>query len=205
MILDRAKKFVFVHIPKTGGTSITRTLEKQVVDGIVTPDITSKHWSASRIMREFPEVTSKWVIVTAVRNPWDLIYSDYQFCVNYSKKLDKLNRDRLGGWMLKLERTAGYSGIGEFADAEYLERPTFWHHYCTDHLGTELTNKVLRFENLNAEYRMLCDELGYRVEDLPRINATDGRVDYHDVYDPSLVEKIRTHYRLIIDRFGYSY
>ena len=71
MIL-KEKKIIFVHAPRTSGTSI----EKSILNGKLVPD-TMKHLRASQFKKMFNEEWDKFYKFTIVRNPWDRIISMY--------------------------------------------------------------------------------------------------------------------------------
>jgi sulfotransferase famil protein len=71
MISDR-HKFIFVHIQKTGGTSIEKVFEP-LAD---LRDVPFKHASAAHYRESFPDQFDSYFKFSFVRNPWDwLVFS----------------------------------------------------------------------------------------------------------------------------------
>ena len=64
--------FVFVHLPKTGGTFVTEILQKLYPNGIVHP---YKHGTCSDIPKEYSHLP----IVSVMRNPLDRYVSQYYY------------------------------------------------------------------------------------------------------------------------------
>jgi hypothetical protein len=206
VIIDFDKKFIFVHIPKTGGTSVTRYLAGNVPNGEVTPDSKKKHWSAKRVMIENPrDDYHTWTVAAIVRNPWDMIHSDWEFCIDHAKRRHKMNRERLGGWIDKLDRTAEYASFDEFVKREHIKRYNVWDHYCTDHEGNDLVNTVLQYEILNFDFKNLCAGLGYPVGDLPVVNKTKHRTDYREAYSDESRQLVEGCYAAYNERFGFTF
>jgi Sulfotransferase family len=94
MIISHKHKFIFVHVPKTGGTSITYSFLKHLdkkndtILGCLPPyDKISrenkikgglhKHSSASDVKKELGNIYSNYFSFAFVRNPYDLILSQY--------------------------------------------------------------------------------------------------------------------------------
>lgn len=79
MIISKANKKAFIHIPKTGGTSITKYLRE------VWPDATTS-WNMHSTFAEHP-IPEDYETYTIVRNPWDWVVSFYAgLYKSYSKE-----------------------------------------------------------------------------------------------------------------------
>src|SRR5690606_13135991 len=94
LVLSDQKKFLFIHLPKTGGNSIQTLLkaysEDKIVclnalqDGVERFEIRNeypslhKHSSLSDYKRELPETTFLNLFkFSTIRNPWDRAISHY--------------------------------------------------------------------------------------------------------------------------------
>jgi len=77
MIKIKNTNYIFIHIPKCGGTSIIHTLKKtNRIDGV----IGSAHSKVSDYLN------SNKTYVTTVRNPYNRFFSYYHFLIEWSKK-----------------------------------------------------------------------------------------------------------------------
>ncbi|MBE9477368.1 MAG: sulfotransferase family 2 domain-containing protein, partial [Proteobacteria bacterium] len=99
MIISHGRKYIFVHIPKTGGTSLSLALEaKAMKDDILIGDTpkalnrrnrtkgieaSGRLWKHSRLTDIYGPVTQKQIesyfVFTIVRNPWDRMVSYYHW------------------------------------------------------------------------------------------------------------------------------
>lgn len=58
--------FIFIHIPKTGGSSITKYFKSN-----------QEHRAASYYKKSFPRIYEKYLVFACTRNPWTRIVSSY--------------------------------------------------------------------------------------------------------------------------------
>lgn len=73
------ERFVFLHVPKTGGTFIRHALGQELPSCRALPGMPgSAHWGWDRIPPEAADLP----VLAFVRNPWDWYVSWYSFAVN---------------------------------------------------------------------------------------------------------------------------
>jgi hypothetical protein len=70
--------------------------------------------------------------------------------------------------------------------------------------GRFLADAVLRFENLESDYKALCQRIGKPYCQLPHINKGGGR-PYQDYYDDETRELVGKLFRKDIEFFGYRF
>ena len=75
MFVDNIRKLVFIHVPKTGGTSISHTLS--TFGEVLKPT----HTTYTEAIKLFPD----YYFFCFVRNPWDRIYSNYEHMIRRNK------------------------------------------------------------------------------------------------------------------------
>jgi hypothetical protein len=51
----------------------------------------------------------------------------------------------------------------------------------------------------------ICGRIGIPADDVPRLNASQGRADYAAYYDPELITKVTKAYDLDLRIFGYRF
>jgi len=195
------KSFLFIHIPKTAGNSIQSVLrdysEDQLValrkeqDGIErfglhNPKYRIRKHSTLREYRDTlgDEQFRKLYRFTCVRNPWDRMVSYYFTPTQSSESWD---RKKFRGIISKAVSIADYLRLNEneedpFANVDY----------------------IMRFENLAADFRTLCNQLKISPATLPQYNRST-REHYSRYYDDELREFVRTRFAAEIERFGYTF
>ena len=95
-MIDHKLKFIYIHIDKTGGTSIASSLwpDLRIAEGGTYHDAIGKHWSIKRYNDNAGRRAKyeKYFKFAFVRNPWDRAVSKYFFDrkINEDKSLEKL-------------------------------------------------------------------------------------------------------------------
>ena len=195
-MISHKLKFIFIHIPKTSGNSlsfffkdlvdneviqITNNLgEKQGIS--IMCELTSnsiKHVEMDYYTKLYGDRIKDYYKFTIVRNPYDRLLSFYF----WSKGKD----DQL------FDRT-------EFI--EYIHRnDKVQHKYITPDMN------IIYFENLIGDlkqipiFQNICDFDNY-----PRINCSaNSYVDRDAIYDKELKDIVYTKYKKDFDLFGYKY
>lgn len=176
MLLSNNKDFLFVHVPKTGGSSIVRVLAPHCLAPIKTPyrrllshlpvpenvdkAFIRQHVTAAWIRRKIPETYDNALTFAVVRDP-------YEWCVSYwrfvKRNKNSSTHARAQDWTL-LDFLAYVRRRRATKDI----RQSAW---VTDKQGSLIVDELLRFENLNAEFDRLAATLGLSLA-LPHVNAS---------------------------------
>lgn len=190
-------QFIFVHIPRTGGTSLERLLlslesidaweamnKKKFVDQLVGP---AKHFKASRLQALAGlELWDKALKISIIRNPFDKVISHY-FQPYYQ------NMNALSGNSL------------EFFLRAYSPAPHEDGFTCCDYLDRDV-DVLIRYESYADQLCELLSPLGVpRERVIERIGSVRKSVGYRKYYSTCtrrLVEKL---YHNDIARFGYEF
>lgn len=186
----RRGNFVFIHINKTGGTSVARAI-----------GLPKKRHLTTKEVIEIIGV-EKWnnaYSFAFVRNPWDKVYSHYKYRC-------KTNQTKLGEqpipfkeWVLKT--------YGPEKDTFYYDLPKFfmpqvdWLLDEKDDLSVSFTG---RFEALNDDFETVRAQLGIKNE-LPKLNATSKGKHYSEAYDQETRDVIGDWFKKDIELWGYSF
>jgi hypothetical protein len=214
MPVSHQHRCIFVHIPKTGGTSIETALNmfhgwreenREAMFGLVqSPELLAKGWVTRFLqhlsmgeLRELlpPALTADYLSFAWVRNPWDRMVSTY-----FNKDPDMVQQARSQGIDLTelsfrdfLERTA------EVSHVHLLEQTRF----VTDERGRIIVDFIGRFETLAADFRTLCERLRIQPS-LPHRNAsTHGH--YRQYYTAETRAMVAARYGRDIEMFGYDF
>ncbi|MCX6973237.1 MAG: sulfotransferase family 2 domain-containing protein [Verrucomicrobia bacterium] len=207
MLISYHKKFLFVHIFKTAGTSITDSLARFCYR----PDSTrpsnwmaffstnwtkihrkpiKKHATATEIRDSLDrEIFNSVFKFTFVRNPWDWQVSLYHYILE--------NPENHG-----YEETMKMGSFRNFVFSR--EKLSFTQTSClVDESGNLLVDFVGKFENLDQDFQSICRKVGIAAC-LPHINKSK-RTDYQDYYDAETRDLTARLYAEDIERFGYTF
>lgn len=214
MIISKGRKYIFVHIPKTGGTSLAQALEeramrddlligdtpkarrrKRRLQGIKTAGRLWKHATLADIdglLR--PEEMTALFAFTLVRNPWDRAVSYYHW----------LRAQSFAHPAVGLAKTRGFAPFLREPSVQraFAETPTRM--YMTDARGREQCNAYIRLEHFNQDAVALIGHLGFAV-DLPHVNASARAKDYRAYYDCETCAIVADVCAEDIERFAYSF
>jgi len=179
--------FLFIHINKTGGTSIKRAL-----------GIPHRLQTAKEVLEEIGRRQwKKRFSFSFVRNPWDKVASHYAYRV-------QTNQTGLG------ERPVGFNEWVRLAydeqDPRYYDQPKMFMaqtDWLTDENKEMVVRFVGRFESLGEDFSRVCEALGRDVK-LPHLKRS-SRGDYRTMYDSGAVEIVTRRFADDLARFGYSF
>jgi|TARA_R110000824_G_scaffold395565_1_gene596311 hypothetical protein len=190
----------FIHIPRTGGTSIRQALFNQpyptyTVGCITYPaedvrapgNIYNPHHPPMKFynLNGFNSLT----LFAVVRNPWDRYLSWYLYTKRETENgrtfpefMDTLFRE------VPTQRQVGL-GRNPVTQSEYS---------CASRL------RFLMHENLDKDWDDFCSGVGLETAPLPKLNATEKH-RCRDWYSDSLIELVAEKESKIISRFDYRY
>ncbi|QSX37413.1 sulfotransferase family 2 domain-containing protein [Shewanella sedimentimangrovi] len=163
MLISHQKRFIFIHIPRTGGTSLRQLLLARVKD---CQPLGFQHSGAHTEGETFFESYQSYLIFTVIRSPWSRIYSWYKLINHYAPALCRPNQT-----------------FDDFIQALEHQKPRMhqvdnFHFNQLDYIlsrsGRLITNKVLRFENYRQEVTRLCSDLGLEGVTIPHLNDVAG-------------------------------
>jgi len=212
MLVSEEYGFLFIHVPKTGGTSLVRAL-KGISDrpniilrnigyffddrGIKLPRSTYKilgypyHVTARTLIEMWGRHTfDKYFSFALVRNPWDLTISEYFY----------IKRKRVHAHHKRVRRMSGFKEYLRWKAKNYARPQCSW---LTDSSGEIVIDYIGRFEEYNESIRFILDRIGVDVI-VPHANRTE-RGDYRQYYDDWCRAIVAEMYREDIDQFGYEF
>ena len=214
MIISPGRNFIFVHIPKTGGTSLAQALEGRAMkDDILIGDTpkalkrrkrlkravaAGRLWKHSTLADIDGLVSAEFVadafVATMVRNPWDRMVSYYHW----------LQVQTFDHPAVHLAKSHDFSGFLNAPHTQATLKANPYTHYVTDAGGTERCAAYLRLERFDEDAALLWRHLGFRL-DLPHINASNRLSGYKSYYSPKDAKLIAGLCAADIERFGYSF
>jgi hypothetical protein len=211
MNIDKEKKYLFIHIPKTAGESMYRLLKENGATGFL-----EKHSTALQARNALGVDCFKgYFCFSFVRNPWDQAVSFYE----HLRKPLYIPRDVLRKQYPHLDgkyvgpvdacKLAMKTDFNEFVRRVYREEEIrhFYFYdqlfYLSDHDGELICNHVFKYEDLNNAVDVLKANLGLSGE-LNRTNKSERR-PYREYYDEETVSIIEGRFRPTISGFGYKF
>jgi len=174
MILHEHKT-IFVHINKTGGSSI----EQAMIGEHAIPE---KHYNVRDYLRRYPAEFKNYFKFTFIRNPWDKVVSQYFF----QKKVKNLK--------VSFEQFV-YKPTGRVFQNQ-LDWITLNGEMAVDFVG--------RFENLQTDFDIVCNKIGHDRLWLPHIHKSNRR-HYSQYYNKETRDYIGRLYSQDVEYFGYKF
>jgi len=180
-------RFVFIHINKTGGTSVERALK-----------ILCEHKTALEKIEEIGwRNWNKKLTFTVIRNPWDKVVSHYHFRVDTNQGDLGVNPIDFKEWVKK---AYGNQDTFYYDDPKMFMPQINW---IADKFGNILVEEIIRFESLKSEFDVVLEKLG-KGATLPHLKKSN-RVHYCKYYDEETTLIIRNWFEEDIERFGYQF
>ncbi|MGL4310484.1 MAG: sulfotransferase family 2 domain-containing protein [Paracoccaceae bacterium] len=215
MIISVGRRYIFVHIPKTGGTSLALALEARAMkDDILIGDTPKararagrwkgkpargrvwKHSKLADVEGLVPsEIIDTAFVVTLVRNPWDRMVSYYHW----------LRGQRFAHPAVALAKTVDFTGFVLHPDTAASIAANPYDSYCRDSAGRDRATLYARLENLDADLAPFWAHLGFSLSPLPRTNASGRAKDWRSFYTPDTAEALARMAEADIARFGYGF
>lgn len=208
MLWTKSPSFIFIHIPKTGGTSVEHVLCERIIgkkwgtfskaqadEYIVPQDGTIyQHWKLRDYIREKRVKPDDFFTFTFVRNPWDLVISEIMYLRKYQKEF--FNHKDIADSILQLVNFSGHMWGHDFSpQVEYLTNE--FGDFCIDYIG--------RFEHLQQHFNEVCDQLGIERTQLPMTNTSKERPHYSDYYNNDTRKLVAERFSADIEAFGYEF
>ena len=202
-------KCIFIHIPKTGGTSIetafgawemkSREKRKQMFYVGYPGGPCYHHYPIRQVLKECPN-SKEFLKFTFVRNPWDRAISEYFYtCQNGDVQFKR-----------------AFPTPGHFIKAGHFKKQHHftwkWHlksqySFIADGSGGDKMDFIGRYENLQEGFNTVCDKIGIPKKKLPHKmqSRNKPKLHYTEFYDDKSRNIIANIYKRDIEYFGYKF
>lgn len=192
MIISYLIKTIFIHVHRTGGSSMINMLKRALPPEQV--DIVAQHGNAqtedAAIFTNFPD----YFKFGFVRNPWDRMLSWYSLRNKWNPPVDlETNRKQFEEF---LESDMAFQGDDSF---HYNQLDYFAN---VAHDLDQVT--IYRYEKYNEEVKKIAKKLDITIKEIPQVNETTPK-DYRDYYTEKSKALIEEKCARDIAHFGYSF
>lgn len=205
MLISHKYKFIFVHIYKNAGTSIStallpfittkfqrfanRQLRKVGISYCDQPCTT--HATASKIISVIGEKEFKsYFSFGIVRNPWDWQISLYHYMLqNPNHPQHKLAQ--------------GFKDFEDYLNWRCIKEVRFQKDFLCSQDGELLVDFVGKFETLDQDFQKVCKHIGISTC-LPKVNVSNT-ISYQEFYTQRTQEMVRSVFEPDISFFDYSF
>ncbi|WP_050931657.1 sulfotransferase family 2 domain-containing protein [Aestuariivita boseongensis] len=214
MIVSKGRGYVFVHIPKTGGTAMALALEARAMKDDVMIGDTPKALKRRRKVDASKAAGRVWkhatladidglfsvaeiealFAFTLVRNPWDRVVSYYHW-------LREQSFDHPAVALSKAHDFAGFLGQAQIQESL---RASPYAQYMTRADGVEQCQAYVRLEHLAEDLQPVEDHLGFRLE-MPHANRSDRDAGYRGYFSDETAAIVADVCAPDIKRFGYTF
>lgn len=198
-LFENIRKLIYVHIPKTGGTSVEKYGKKHGIKWgrhmkFPRPNkkINSPYWHLPPNLFNKKNTPYKGKKFTIVRNPYDRAVSEYKYRFEiWSKKQDNVSKKGLNNFMHDLEK--------KIKKNKYC----YDSHFLPQHEFIDENTEVIKLENIEKDFPILMKKYNLPEEKLPKTYKTSDKVTKYDL-DKKSIEFLNKIYDKDFEKFGYN-
>lgn len=197
-IFTTEPKFVFVHIPKTAGSSIQKWLHLSRFPDIKFPTdwdgkvLWNFHTTAKEYKQKLGATYNNYYKFAFVRNPWDRMYSIYAFLQTYPN--NKSIPSTFEKFVLTYDAQSRKPGqLGLQTD------------FILDSKGNCIVDFVGKFENLYNDLQIVSKHVSIDLPQTMYQENTTKHKHYREYYSTKAKETVGIKFKSDIDYFGYEF
>lgn len=201
-------KLLFVHVPKTGGSSIKSWMQENFTESYMVKRVHSTYNEVIDL------IDSDATSFAVCRNPWDRQVSHYFYEIKKSQGRLKKVKEGTINKPHKLKWNAEYleNHIDKLINGgfeNYIREKDLWYlgnfsAFSTQNSVIGNCDIVLRFENLNKEFKRI-QEITNCFAPLPTKNTTN-HLHYKEYYtSQDLIDIVSKHFAEDIKKFNYVF
>jgi hypothetical protein len=200
VLISDSRKVAFVHIQKTGGSTVARLLRANIPDIYM---VGERHEFAMRGVKEL-EDWDEYFKFAFVRNPWERLVSWYSMVTTFRKAGNEL-------WQYVHDNCSNFEEfIHNCTDEVEIRKGVHYSFaynqldYVTDEDGDLIVDFIGRFESFDKDVCKVFDRIGVEIEAVPHWNHS--RHTHHSAfYTPETERIVRERFEKDIEYFGYEF
>lgn len=210
MLISKRNRFIFFHVPKVAGSSITKAFRRfsdypiervynYMIDYIgKTPKLNlyNMHITPAELRTHMKKDNfQNYFKFAFVRNPFDWHVSQYMY-----------HKQKTNAFFHDVFKNMGFHEYVDWAIKEenIVKANASQKVFLSDENGNILVDFVGKFENLESDFNYITKKLGIGAE-LPKVNPSKRVDDYKTYYNEELIEKISTAFKDDIEYFDYAF
>ncbi len=190
-MINHKNKFIFIHIPKTGGRSIQHTLLKKFNhDNNIHNIVHNPHISLKDYKEYIGDKIYKYYTFAFVRNSYEKLVSEYFYCIR-----------------MNLINTSEFSSFKKFLMKGGMSY-SYEHHskLQLDFIKDEniKISFIGNFKNINSDFQKICRNIN--APSLPLLHKNKStHCCYTKYYDNDCIDYVNDLYHKDIDFFGFNF
>ena len=206
MLVSEQYEATFIHIPKTGGTSLASALLSQGEAFNRLPERIERHknyvknsleWTIKHSrMHDVDQRYQNVFCFAFVRNPWDLMVSSFSW---WTQKPKQLQTRKDYGYDIKAK---GFKALIK-SNSSCLNECYHNNEGQLYRLNDKI-DFIGRYENLQQDFNTICDKIRIPRQALPHINKSKHK-HYTEYYDDETRETVAEKYAKDIEYFDYKF
>ena len=216
MLISHKHKFITIDIPKTATRSLQETLVPQnVIDIVGEPNLNAdfyQHGTAQQCLKSLRKLNKNFAdyfSFVIVRNPWDRYYSFFKYYKEYAKKYK--NKDESITWNApeinqgKMCEKLFANKTDEIVLQNIIIKSPHQSNYYANENGEIMVSHIAKFENLNEEFELLCNQVNVNYLQLSHGNKSAIKGSYYNIYTKETINLVAEKEKDVIQLKGYKY
>lgn len=206
MVISDTHRYVFVELPRTGSTAVTRELRENYAGR----NFLHKHATYDEFLRSATDDQKQYFAFSGIRNPLDDAVSLYfKLLSDHKNAYSDLQN---AGWITRLAyafrwRQFRFASDGKGDFSRFFLRFYRWPYDNWSSLSHAQLDCILRFEHLAEDFARAVAGFGATaVRPLPVVNKTAERqLHFSQYYDDAAIARAKRVFAIYMQRWGYAF
>lgn len=205
MVLSDQYQYLFIELFYTGSTAVS----KELCELYAGEKILKKHSRYHEFLRIANEEQKKYFTFSGIRNPMDLVVSEYlKIKNNHKGRFTNPSEWRKNGGTLSDEQLRLYDEIVNqklsFQDyfLKYFKLP--YDNWSL--LAHKKIDFIIRFENIRSDFAQALKKINIKpVRELPQVNKTAEKENFLEFYTPQVRKRAVFVFGPFMKKWGYQF